>query len=80
MAIKHYNPTTPGRRFASVDAFSDITKTKPEKSLTKHLKNNAGRDNRGRISCRHKGGGAKKQYRIIDFKRFDKDDIGWGIP
>ncbi len=74
MAIKKYKPTTPGRRFASVDDFSDITKKEPEKSLTRPLKKNAGRNNLGRITRRHSGGGHKRLYRVIDFKRL-KDDV-----
>jgi large subunit ribosomal protein L2 len=75
MGIKKYKPTTPGRRFSTVDAFDDITRTKPEKSLIVPHKKTGGRDNRGRISCRHRGGGVKRFYRIIDFKRNDKDGI-----
>jgi len=67
MAIKKFKPTTPGRRGASVDAFDDITKTIPEKSLTVTLKKRAGRNNQGKISVRHKGGGHKRKYRLIDF-------------
>jgi large subunit ribosomal protein L2 len=69
MGVKQKNPTTPGQRFQIVDDFSDITKKKPEKSLLVRLKKTAGRDWRGRISARHRGGGSKKKYRIIDFKR-----------
>jgi large subunit ribosomal protein L2 len=74
MAVKVYKPTTPGRRKASVQDFSDITKTKPERSLTKRLKSRSGRNNTGRITVRHRGGGVKRQYRMIDFHRtaFDK--------
>jgi len=71
MGIKVYKPTTPGRRKSSVDDFSDITKTKPEKSLVKILKPKSGRNNTGRITVRHKSGGAKKLYRLVDFKRND---------
>jgi large subunit ribosomal protein L2 len=74
MAIKNYKATTPGRRNMSVLSFEEITKTKPEKSLTVSLKNKAGRNFQGRITVRHHGGGAKRKYRIIDFKR-NKDDI-----
>lgn len=73
MAIKKYKPTTPGRRGASVQDFSGITKTKPEKSLTKRLKRHSGRNNTGQITVRHRGGGAKKLYRIVDFLRNDFD-------
>lgn len=69
MPIKLYRPTSPGRRGASGAGFEEITKTKPEKSLIVPLKKKAGRNNSGRISVRHRGGGAKKMIRIIDFKR-----------
>ena len=74
MAIKKYKPTSPGRRFMSVSTFEEITTDKPEKSLLRALPNKAGRNNQGRITTRHQGGGHKRQYRIIDFKR-DKDGI-----
>lgn len=67
MPVKKFNPTTPGRRGASVDAFDDITKSNPEKSLTVTLKKRGGRNNQGKISVRHKGGGHKRKYRLIDF-------------
>ena len=69
MGIKQYKPTSPGRRFQSVSDFAEITQTTPEKSLTAPLKNYAGRNNNGRITTRHQGGGHKRKYRIIDFKR-----------
>jgi large subunit ribosomal protein L2 len=69
MGIKQYKPTSPGRRFQSVSDFAEITKTTPEKSLTAPLKNYAGRNNNGRITTRHQGGGHKRKYRVIDFKR-----------
>ncbi|HCI80306.1 MAG TPA: 50S ribosomal protein L2 [Ktedonobacter sp.] len=69
MPIKQYRPTSPGRRGMSVSTFEEITKTKPEKSLTVRLKKHAGRNNQGKITSRHRGGGAKRAYRIIDFKR-----------
>lgn len=69
MAIKKLNPTTPGQRARSVSAFDDITKTTPEKSLLAPVKKKAGRNNTGRIMVRHQGGGHKRRYRIIDFKR-----------
>ncbi len=69
MGIRKYKPTTPGRRHATVSDFSEITKTEPEKSLTEPLKKHAGRNNQGRITTRHRGGGHKRLYRIIDFKR-----------
>jgi large subunit ribosomal protein L2 len=75
MAIKQYRPTSPGRRFQSVADFKEITATKPEKSLTAPLKKFAGRNNYGRITTRHQGGGHKRKYRIIDFKRVKE-----GVP
>ncbi|MEE0955268.1 MAG: 50S ribosomal protein L2 [Eubacterium sp.] len=74
MGIKSYNPYTPSRRNMTNSDFAEITKTKPEKSLTVSLKKNAGRNNQGKITVRHHGGGSRRKYRIIDFKRF-KDDI-----
>lgn len=76
MAVKVYKPTTPGRRKSSVQDFSDITKKRPEKSLTTILKKNAGRNNTGKITVRHRGGGTKRLYRIIDFKRSNFDVEG----
>ena len=74
MAIKTYKPTTPSRRHMTVSAFEGIDKkAKPERSLTENLKKNAGRNSYGRITVRHRGGGNKKKYRIIDFKR---DKVG----
>jgi len=70
MPTKKYKPTSPGRRFMSVSTFEEITKgKKPEKSLMVALPTNAGRNNQGKITVRHQGGGHKKQYRIVDFKR-----------
>jgi large subunit ribosomal protein L2 len=69
MAIRKYKPTSPGRRSMSVSTFEEITKKKPEKSLIEPLKRKAGRNAHGRITVRHRGGGAKRFYRIIDFKR-----------
>lgn len=69
MPIRQYKPTSPGRRGMSVSTFEEITKTKPEKSLTVKLKKHSGRNNQGKITVRHRGGGAKRAYRIIDFKR-----------
>jgi large subunit ribosomal protein L2 len=69
MPVKKYNPTSPGRRGMTVSTFSEITKSEPEKSLLAPLPRRAGRNNQGRISQRHQGGGHKRQYRIIDFKR-----------
>jgi large subunit ribosomal protein L2 len=74
MAIKSYKPTSPGRRFATTPAFDELTKTKPEKALVRPLKRNGGRNNNGRITTRHQGGGHKRRYRVIDFKR-DKDGV-----
>ena len=74
MAIKKYNPTSPGLRGMTGSTFEDITASTPEKALTVSLKKHAGRNNRGKITVRHKGGGARRKYRVIDFKR-DKDDI-----
>lgn len=74
MPIKKYKPTSPGRRFQSVFTFEEITKTVPEKSLLMPCKKRGGRNNLGRITIRHRGGGHKRSYRIIDFKR-DKFDI-----
>lgn len=74
MAIKKYNPTTPTRRFLTGSAFDEITKRKPEKSLLEPLRKSAGRNSKGRITSRHRGGGHKRQYRLIDFKRM-KDGI-----
>ncbi|MDR1815232.1 MAG: 50S ribosomal protein L2 [Clostridiales Family XIII bacterium] len=74
MGIKKYNPTTPGLRGMTVSTFEEITKTKPERSLTKTLKKHAGRNVRGKITVRHRGGGYRLKYRIVDFKR-DKDGV-----
>ena len=75
MGIKRFKAYTPSRRHMTVSDFSEVTKKTPEKSLTTHLKSNAGRNNQGKITVRHHGGGAKKKYRIIDFKRNKKDGI-----
>jgi len=69
MPIKVYKPTTPGRRKSSVDAFADITKFEPEKSLVTVLKRKAGRNNQGKLTVRHQGGGVKRFYRLVDFKQ-----------
>lgn len=74
MPIKAYNPTSPGRRGMTVSTFEEITKTKPERSLLVPLKKQAGRNFRGKITVRHRGGGHKRMYRIIDFRR-DKEGI-----
>ncbi len=75
MGIKKFNPTSAGRRFMSVSDFAEVTCTKPERSLLGPLKKSGGRNNRGRMTVRHRGGGHKRRYRIIDFKR-DK----MGVP
>lgn len=69
MAIKSYKPYTPSRRHMTVSSFGEVTKTEPEKSLVVSLKKNSGRNNQGKITVRHRGGGSRKKYRIIDFKR-----------
>lgn len=74
MAIKKFKPTSPGRRFMSVSDFAEITTTKPEKSLLQPMRRKSGRNNKGHITVRHRGGGHKRQYRVIDFKR-NKDGI-----
>jgi len=74
MAIKKYKPTTPGRRGMTSLVFDDITTNKPERSLLQSLGKEGGRNNNGRITTRHQGGGHKRLYRIIDFKR-NKDQI-----
>ncbi|MFQ5456371.1 MAG: 50S ribosomal protein L2 [Nitrospirota bacterium] len=74
MAIREYNPTSPGRRNMSVLTLKEITKKRPEKSLVVSLPSTGGRNNNGRMTARHKGGGHKRQYRIIDFRR-EKDNI-----
>lgn len=74
MAVRRYKPTSPARRSMSVSTFEEITKKKPEKSLTEPLKKHAGRNNKGRITSRHRGGGNRRFYRIIDFKR-NKPDV-----
>ncbi len=75
MGIKKYSPYTPSRRNMTGLDFAEITKSKPEKSLTVSLKKNAGRNNQGKITVRHHGGGSRRKYRIIDFKRNSKDGI-----
>jgi large subunit ribosomal protein L2 len=75
MAIRKYKPTTPGRRGSSVADFAEITRTTSEKSLTEPLPKKGGRNNQGRITTRHQGGGHKRAYRIIDFRRYDKDGV-----
>jgi len=69
MPVRKYKPTSPGRRDMSVSSFDELTTSKPQKSLMRPLKKRAGRNNQGRITTRHQGGGHKRQYRLIDFKR-----------
>ena len=75
MAIRKYKPTTPGRRGASVSDFAEITRSQPEKSLVRPLHGKGGRNAHGRITTRHQGGGHKRAYRVIDFRRNDKDGV-----
>ncbi|MCL2736081.1 MAG: 50S ribosomal protein L2 [Propionibacteriaceae bacterium] len=75
MGIRKFKPTTPGRRGASVADFAEVTRSTPEKSLTAPKPKTGGRNNQGRITTRHIGGGHKQSYRLIDFKRYDKDGI-----
>lgn len=75
MGIKKWKPTSPGRRFMQTSTYEEITKKEPEKSLTVGLRKTGGRNNMGRVTARHRGGGNKRLYRIIDFKR-NKDGIG----
>src|ERR671935_93794 len=74
MPSRKYKPTSPGRRFMTVSTFEEVTKTEPEKSLVQPLKKSGGRNRSGRITRRHQGGGHKRQYRVIDFKRV-KDGV-----
>ena len=74
MALKKYKPMSPGRRFMSVSSFEEVTKSRPEKGLTEPLKKTGGRNNNGRITTRHQGGGHKRRYRVVDFKRV-KDGV-----
>jgi large subunit ribosomal protein L2 len=74
MGIKSYKPYTPSRRYAKVSTFEEITKSKPERALTEAQRSKAGRNSAGRITIRHRGGGHKQRYRIVDFRR-DKLDI-----
>ena len=74
MAVRVYKPTSPARRFMSVLTFEEITKKEPERSLTTDLRHKAGRNNTGKITVRHQGGGARRRYRIIDFRR-NKDNV-----
>ena len=74
MPIKKFRPVTPARRFRSVSTFDDVTRKEPERSLTEGLSKKAGRNHHGRITMRRRGGGHKRRYRRIDFRR-DKDGI-----
>ncbi|PIW36862.1 MAG: 50S ribosomal protein L2 [Candidatus Kerfeldbacteria bacterium CG15_BIG_FIL_POST_REV_8_21_14_020_45_12] len=74
MAVKQYKPTSPGRRLSSGDSFSDITKNHPEKKLTAPIRKKAGRNNQGKITVRHRGGGAKRRYRLVDFSMSERLD------
>ncbi len=74
MPLKKHKPVTPSSRYKMLPDFAEITKSKPEKGLTSSLKKSGGRNNRGRITCRHRGGGHKRKYRMIDFKRLRHGD------
>src|SRR5437763_11437335 len=74
MPIRRYKPTSPGRRFMTVSTFEEVTKSKPDKALTEKLSKKGGRNNNGRITTRHQGGGHKRRYRTVDFKR-QKDGV-----
>ena len=74
MPVRQFKPTSPGRRFMTVSTFDEVTKSKPEKALTEKLTKKGGRNNNGRITTRHQGGGHKRRYRVIDFKR-TKDGV-----
>ncbi|NOX98501.1 MAG: 50S ribosomal protein L2 [Verrucomicrobia bacterium] len=73
MPLKKFRPVTPSNRYKLLPDFAEITKSKPEKNLTSPLKKSGGRNNRGRITCRHRGGGHKRKYRLVDFKRSRRD-------
>ncbi|GKQ34273.1 50S ribosomal protein L2 [Streptomyces sp. A012304] len=75
MGIRKYKPTTPGRRGSSVADFVEVTRSTPEKSLVRPLHSKGGRNNSGRVTVRHQGGGHKRAYRVIDFRRHDKDGV-----
>src|SRR4051812_37279798 len=75
MGIRKYKPTTPGRRGASVSDFVEITRDEPEKSLVRPLHSKGGRNVHGKVTARHQGGGHKRAYRVIDFRRADKDGV-----
>src|SRR5207247_1171020 len=69
MALRKFKPTSPGRRFMPVSTFEEVTRSKPEKSLTEPVKKTGGRNAYGRLTTRHQGGGHKRRYRVVDFKR-----------
>ncbi len=73
MALRRTKPTSPGRRFQTYDTFEDITRSQPEKSLVRALNKTGGRNAKGRVTCRHRGGGHKRRYRVVDFKRNKMD-------
>jgi len=75
MGIRKYSPTTPGRRGSSVADFAEVTRSTPEKSLVRPLTKTGGRNSSGRVTSRHRGGGHKRAYRLIDFRRHDKDGV-----
>src|SRR5579883_1085883 len=75
MGIRNYKPTTPGRRGASGSDFAEVTRSEPEKSLVRPLHSRGGRNVHGRITARHQGGGHKRSYRLVDFRRADKDGV-----
>ena len=75
MGIRKYKPTTPGRRGSSVADFVEVTRDTPEKSLVRPLHSKGGRNAYGRVTTRHQGGGHKRAYRVIDFRRHDKDGV-----
>src|ERR671919_1919659 len=75
MAIRKYKPTTPGRRGGSVADFAEVTRSTPEKGLVRPLPKKGGRNNSGKITTRHQGGGHKRAYRVVDFRRYDKDGV-----
>src|SRR4026209_2418132 len=74
MAVRKYKPTTPGRRGASVSTFDELTRSTPDKPLVAKGRNKAGRNTHGRITARHQGGGTKRRYRVVDFRR-NKDGV-----
>src|ERR687885_1904867 len=75
MGIRNYKPTTPGRRGSSGADFVEVTRSEPEKSLVRPLPKNGGRNSSGRITTRHQGGGHKRAFRVVDFRRHDKDGV-----